>query len=90
MSSPRMQRIGKVLLVVFALACVLATVAFAEGDAVLPENLLGHGAGKYQRCRQSSGKVAAAAVVIMAAVAHMTSIVGMARPRQGEQVLIVC
>ena len=33
MSSPRMQRIGKVLLVVFALACVLATVAFAEGDA---------------------------------------------------------
>ena len=28
-----MQRIGKVLLVVFALACVLATVAFAEGDA---------------------------------------------------------
>ena len=37
MSSPRMQRIGKVLLVVFALACVLATVAFAEGDAVLPE-----------------------------------------------------
>ena len=33
MNSPRMRRFGKLLLVVFALACVLATVAFAEGDA---------------------------------------------------------
>ena len=33
MNSPRMQRFGRILLVVFALACVLMTVAFAEGDA---------------------------------------------------------
>ena len=33
MNSPRMRRFGKFLLVVFALACVLTTVAFAEGDA---------------------------------------------------------
>ena len=32
MNSPRMQRFGRILLVVFALACVLMTVAFAEGD----------------------------------------------------------
>ena len=32
MNSPRMQRFGRFLLVVFALACVLVTVAFAEGD----------------------------------------------------------
>ena len=33
MNSPRMRRFGKLLLVVFALACVLTTAAFAEGDA---------------------------------------------------------
>ena len=33
MNSPRMQRFGRILLVVFALACVLMTVAFAEGEA---------------------------------------------------------
>ena len=33
MNSPRMRRVGKLLLVVFALACVLTTAAFAEGDA---------------------------------------------------------
>ncbi len=32
MNSPRMQRFGRILLVIFALACVLMTVAFAEGD----------------------------------------------------------
>ena len=34
MNSPRMQRFGRILLVVFALACVLMTVAFAEGEEV--------------------------------------------------------
>ena len=33
MNSPRMRHFGKLLLVVFALACVLTTAAFAEGDA---------------------------------------------------------
>ena len=33
MNSPRMRRFGILLLVVFALACVLTTAAFAEGDA---------------------------------------------------------
>ena len=33
MNSPLMRRFGKLLLVVFALACVLTTAAFAEGDA---------------------------------------------------------
>ena len=33
MNSPRMRRFGKLLIVVFALACVLTTDAFAEGDA---------------------------------------------------------
>ena len=33
MNSPRMQRFGRILMVLFALACVLTTVAFAEGDA---------------------------------------------------------
>ena len=33
MNSPRMRRFGKLLLVVFALACALTTAAFAEGDA---------------------------------------------------------
>ena len=33
MNSPHMRRFGKLLLVVFALACVLTTAAFAEGDA---------------------------------------------------------
>ena len=33
MNSPRMRRFGKLLLVVFAFACVLTTAAFAEGDA---------------------------------------------------------
>ena len=33
MNSPRIRRFGKLLLVVFALACVLTTAAFAEGDA---------------------------------------------------------
>ena len=33
MNSPRMRRFGKLLLVVFALACVLTKAAFAEGDA---------------------------------------------------------
>ena len=32
MNSPRMQRFGRFLLVVFALACVMVTVAFAEGE----------------------------------------------------------
>ncbi|OUN07498.1 Na+/H+ antiporter NhaC family protein [Flavonifractor sp. An9] len=32
MNSPRMQRFGRILLVVFALACVLMTVACAEGE----------------------------------------------------------
>ena len=32
MNSPRMQRFGRLLLVVFALACVMVTVAFAEGE----------------------------------------------------------
>ena len=34
MNSPRMQRFGRILLVVFALACVLMTVACAEGEEV--------------------------------------------------------
>ena len=33
MNSPRMRHFGKLLLIVFALACVLTTAAFAEGDA---------------------------------------------------------
>ena len=33
MNSPRMKRFGQFLLVIFALACVLMTAAFAEGDA---------------------------------------------------------
>ncbi|WP_130870107.1 Na+/H+ antiporter NhaC family protein [Intestinimonas massiliensis (ex Afouda et al. 2020)] len=33
MNSPRMQRFGRILLVIFALACILTTVAFAEGDS---------------------------------------------------------
>ena len=32
MNSPRMKRFGQFLLVIFALACVLMTAAFAEGD----------------------------------------------------------
>ena len=32
MNSPRMQRFGRILLVIFALACVLMTVACAEGE----------------------------------------------------------
>ena len=32
MNSPRMQRFGRILLVIFALACILMTVAFAEGE----------------------------------------------------------
>ena len=32
MNSPRMKRFGQFLLVIFALVCVLMTVAFAEGD----------------------------------------------------------
>ena len=32
MNSPRTKRFGKFLLVLFALACILTTVAFAEGD----------------------------------------------------------
>ena len=41
MNSPRMQRLGKFLLVVFALACVLVTVAFAEGDGTAASNFYG-------------------------------------------------
>ena len=41
MNSPRMRRFGKLLLVVFALACVLTTAAFAEGDAEVVS--AGHG-----------------------------------------------
>ena len=36
-----MQRLGKFLLVVFALACVLVTVAFAEGDGTAASNFYG-------------------------------------------------
>ena len=33
MNSPRIKRSGKILLTLFTLACLLVTVAFAEGDA---------------------------------------------------------
>ena len=35
MKSAKMQRIGRLLLVLFALACIMVTVAFAEGEAAV-------------------------------------------------------
>ena len=41
MNSPRSKRFGKILLVLFTLACLLATVAFAEGDVEHSSKLWG-------------------------------------------------
>ena len=41
MNSPRIKQFGKVLLVLFTLSCILATVAFAEGDAEHTSQLWG-------------------------------------------------
>ena len=41
MNSPRIKQFGKVLLVLFTLSCILATVAFAEGDTEHTSQLWG-------------------------------------------------
>ena len=50
----------------------------AHGDALLRQQLLGHGTGEHQRSGQATGEVATAPVVVAALVADGTGVVTVA------------
>ena len=48
-----------------------------DNNSVLRQRLLGHSTGKNQRCRQSTGKMPAAAIIIKALITHMPCVICM-------------
>lgn len=48
-----------------------------DNNAVLRQCLLGYGTGKNERCRQATGKMTAAAIIIKALITHMACVVRM-------------
>ena len=48
-----------------------------DNNSVLRQRLLGYSTGKNQRCRQSTGKMAAATIIIKALIAHMACVIRM-------------
>ena len=50
-----------------------------NGDAILSQRLLGHSTGEHERRRQARAKVAAAAIIVVALIAHVPGVVAVAR-----------
>mgnify|MGYP000500191338 CR=1 FL=1 len=53
------------------------------------KNLRSDGTGEDQGSRQAAGKMAAAAVVVKAAIANLTGVIGMAGPHDMAQLIVI-
>ena len=61
----------------------------ADGNAVAGQDLGSHGPGKDQGRCQAAREMTAAAVVIEAAIAYLTGVIGMARPHKMPQLVVI-
>ena len=60
-----------------------------DGNAPPGQYLHGHGAAKDEGCCEPAREVAAAAEIVIATIAYLTAVIGMARPHHVTQVVVI-